>query len=74
MGLHVTDDYLKRLWLIAIRDDAFNVLVPSDVRQLIREVERLRATLEQVRAAKMPGEARRIAHIALTGGQGSNAS
>lgn len=33
---------LDHMWEIAIRDDAFDIFVPSDIRLLIRECQRLR--------------------------------
>jgi hypothetical protein len=39
---------LDRLWDEAVKDNGN--IVPSDVRQLIGEVRRLRATMERVRA------------------------
>lgn len=47
----ITDDEIQRLRAASVRDNCFNILVPSDVRLLLDELERLRkenARLEEV--------------------------
>jgi len=45
----IPDARLDMMKTWARRDDAFSVLVPSDVRELIGEVERLRAAIRNHR-------------------------
>ncbi len=50
-------DIVERFHEISRRDDCFDHMVPSDVRELLGEIERLRAGLLEIRRRRkdMPG-------------------
>jgi hypothetical protein len=43
--MNLSDEQLQKLWNLAVRDDACDILVPSDVRQLVGSCQRLRTTV-----------------------------
>lgn len=48
----LNEEWLDNMWDAAVRDDLFTVIVPSDVRILIREVRRLQQQVADERSEK----------------------
>ncbi len=42
----LNEEWLDNMWEAAVRDDLFTVIVPSDVRVLIREIRRLQEQIQ----------------------------
>ena len=53
--------------LPARRDEVLETMVPSDIRQLVGEIDRLEIVLERIATQRMISHARRIARETLAG-------
>lgn len=43
----ITQEWLDKIWNAAVRDDMHTIIVPSDVRVLIREIRELQQQVEE---------------------------
>lgn len=61
----LTKEQLDKYWNVAVRDDACEMLVPSDIRMLVGECQRRGAALAQIAdIADGSGTVNSLPHIA----------